>query len=133
MKCKLSLLDACSRPLGPPIERVTTALPSSVVAMRQIPGDAIKNPPVSSGADRLRTTIDDALNFVPEESRRTNNTNISTSNADIYKTTSKAVSVGIAVHSLTRRQSSGHWVSNIPSSGVVKIQVSYKVALSHER
>lgn len=133
MKCKLSLLDACSRPLGPPIERVTTALPSSVVAMRQIPGDAIKNPPVSSGADRLHTTIDDALNFVPEESRRTNNTNISTSNADIYKTTSKAVSVGIAVHSLTRRQSSGHWVSNIPSSGVVKIQVSYKVALSHER
>ena len=90
--------------------------------------------------------VDEALNFVPHEVKVSQSSDTAAAASGFPFASSalalswggggggaKAVSVGIAVHSLTRGDWSGPWLANIPTKGILKLLVSYKIALSHER
>lgn len=150
MKCKLSLLDACSRPLGPATATSSSSVsPSAGAMLHQTAHPATATTATTTvasatGDSRQHTAIDEALNFMPQEVKVSHSSAGFPSSASVSKGTGeggrggrgsvhKAVSVGIAVHSLTRSDWSGAWLTSIPKKGILKLLVSYKIALSHER
>ena len=154
LKCKLSLLDACSRPLGPSTATSSSTPTSGGTMLHQTAlagavstgSHAAASTAAAAGDTRLLTVVDEALNFVPHEVKVSQSSDTAAAASGFPFASSalalswggggggaKAVSVGIAVHSLTRGDWSGPWLANIPTKGILKLLVSYKIALSHER
>ena len=127
IKCKLSLLDACSKPVDSEGVTNTTSQKSS----NQV-SSVMQHESTSAffGVSDSQTIIDDALNFVPGEVSHVKKNAISCATGHIN---SKAVSIGIAIHSVSRQDASSSWMSHIPPGGVTKLRVSYKIALADER